>query len=175
MQKVELSVEERRYLFGQGALGAALVNILINGAIGWAITHGLRTFPVWKLPGAAPDLLATAFGVTFGTCIAAKFAVRIDIARGKLAVPSASPASRKSERSLIPRSLLVRSVWLGVVSVPVFAIPVLLALYVAGSDALERGVFIALKAGFSAVQAALVTPYLMLAALSDMSRRADLK
>src|SRR5262245_4182606 len=102
------------------------------------------------MPGAAGDLVATAFGVTFGTCLGAKLSVRWDIARGKLAAPA--PIARKSSRLFMPENLLFRSVWLGALSVPVFGFPVLLLLFLAGADTLERGVFIALKAGFSAVQ-----------------------
>ncbi|MBM4364225.1 MAG: hypothetical protein FJ104_16215, partial [Deltaproteobacteria bacterium] len=51
------------------APGAAVVNALLNGAIGWAATRELPVVPTWGLPGVAADLLATAFGVTFGTAL----------------------------------------------------------------------------------------------------------
>jgi hypothetical protein len=169
-----VSPEQRRYLLVQGCLGAALVNALLNGAIGWAITTGLAEFPVWKLPGVAGDLVATAFGVSFGTCLAAKFTVRWDVARKKITTPVLSPAL-SSLLARMPERTLPRSLWLGIVSIPVFGVPAVAALFGLGIASLDRVPFVALKAAFSAVEAALVTPLIVLAVLSDVSGEPELK
>jgi hypothetical protein len=165
------SPAQRRYLFVQNLVGAAFVNLLINGGLGWLITRGLPVFPVWSLPGAAADLAATGFGVTFGTCIAARIGVRWDVGRGKIKPPTLSDGLGVWYRRL-PEKVFARSIWLGVISLPVFVLPLLGWLAWSGVPALERTSFIWLKAGFSAVVAAVVTPLIVLAALVDVSRAA---
>jgi hypothetical protein len=165
------SPAQRRYLFLQNLVGAAFVNLLINGALGWLITRGLPEFPVWSVPGAAADLAATGFGVTFGTCIAARIGVRWDVGRGRIEPPSLSSELSGWYRRL-PENVFARSVWLGLISLPVFVLPLLTWLAWSGMPALERTSFIWLKGGFSAVQAAIVTPPIVLAALVDVSRAA---
>lgn len=163
-----MSPEQRRYLFLQSGVGAAIVNALLNGGIGWAITRGLAVFPVWRFPGIAPDLLATTFGVSFGTVLAMVVQVRIDVTRNKIA-PFAPPAALAALLARFPRGILLRSIVLGVLSVPVFATPALAWLALSGADALSRSAFISLKAGLAAVEGGLVTPVIVLAALSDLA------
>jgi len=166
------SPAQRRYLFVQNLVGAAFVNLLINGALGWLITRSLTTFPVWAFPGAALDLAGTGFGVTFGTCIAARIGVSWDVGRGRIEPPSLLPEHAVWYRRL-PGNVFSRSVWLGLISLPVFVLPLLAWLSWSGMPALERTSFIWLKAGFSAIQAAIVTPPIVLAALVDVSRAAS--
>ena len=109
-----VSPEQRRYLFIQCGVGAALVNALLNGGLGWAITKEFPTFPVWQLPGVGADLLATAFGVAFGTVLAMAVTVRLDAARGKIA-PFVPPGSAAALVSRFPRATFSRSVVLGIV------------------------------------------------------------
>ena len=166
------SPAQRRYLFIQNLVGAAFVNLLINGALGWLITRGLPEFPLWSVPGAAADLAATGFGVTFGTCIAAGIGVRWDVGRGRIEPPILS-GELAVWYGRLPRNVLSRSIWLGLISLPVFVLPLLAWLAWSGAPALERTSFIWLKAGFSAVQAAIVTPPIVLAALVDVGRPAE--
>jgi hypothetical protein len=166
------SPAQRRYLFVQNLVGAAFVNLLINGALGWLITRGLDTFPMWALPGAAADLAATGFGVTFGTCIAAHVGVRFDVGRGKIEPPAPSPELAGWYRRL-PEKTFPRSLWLGLISLPVFVLPLLGWLLLTGVSDLERTSFIWLKAGFSAVEAAIVTPPIVLATLLDIGRATE--
>jgi hypothetical protein len=162
-----VSPEQRRYLFVQSAIGAAVVNAALNGAIGWGATHGLTQFPTWQVPGVAADMLATAFGVSFGTCFGALLQIRLDTARGKITPPTELPPALAGLVRRLPKGLFRRAVALGLVSVPLFAPPVLVALAASGVVALDRGTFVALKAGFSAVEGLIVTPLIVLAALMD--------
>jgi hypothetical protein len=164
-----LTPDQRRYLLLQSGLGAAVVNAILNGFIGWAILAGQTEFRVWTLPGAAADLVATAFGVAFGTVLAAALGVPRDVKRGKITMPRLSPGFLELLGRL-PPGVFKRSVWLGVVSVLVFAPPVLLLCALAGVHVFERGAFVAVKAGFAAAEAALITPIIVLAALLDGTR-----
>src|SRR6185295_20415993 len=109
------------------------------------ITVGFAAFPLWKVPGVAPDLVATAFGVTFGTCLGAKLTLRWDIARGRV---EPAPAASAPWHRRLPEGVLMRSVWLGLWSVPIFAVPMLLGLWLTGLREMDRLAFILLKAGF---------------------------
>jgi len=163
-----VSKDQKTYLVLQSGVGAAVVNALLNGAIGWAITRGLTEFPVWRIPGVAMDLLATTFGVTFGTVLAMAVQVRLDVARGKIS-PLDPPKALAAALARFPQGVLARSVVLGLVSVPLFAPPALAWLAATGTPTLGRGAFIAVKAGLAAVEGGLVTPIIVLSVLRDMA------
>jgi hypothetical protein len=164
-----VSPEHRRYLFVQTAIGAAIVNALINGGIGWAATRGLVEFPAWKTPGVAGDLVATAFGVAFGTCFGAALQAKLDLKSGRVTVPTTLSPFLERLTARRPSNLWARASMLGVLAVPVFAPPALLLLSLSGVAALDRGTFIGVKAGFSAFEGALLTPFILLGALLDRS------
>jgi hypothetical protein len=161
---------QRRYLFVECSIGAAIINALLNGGLGWVATLGLAEFPVWKIPGVAGDLLATAYGVSFGTCIAAAVQARVDISRGRITPPTSLPERLAPIVAALPRRLLARAIALGVASTVALAPLILLGLFLAGQAALARGTFIAIKAAFSAVEGAVVTPVIVLAALLDRAK-----
>jgi hypothetical protein len=158
-----------RYLLLQCCLGSAIVNAVINGGLGWATTRSLPSLLLWRVPGVAADIVGTAFGVTFGTCLGMAFQIRRDLKSGKIGPVRVGPGVAVL-LARFPYGTLRRSVGLGVLSVPLFALPMVLALVVLGVGALERTPFIVLKACFAALEAALVTPFIALAALGDVER-----
>ncbi len=159
-----MSPEHRRYLFVDSAIGSGVVNGLINGGLGWLATRGLVAFPVWKAPGVFPDVLATAFGVAFGTCLGAALQAKLDVARGRIIPPDVA-TDVLGILALQRRGLLGRAMVLGLVSMPFFAGPVLAALALSGATALPRFSFIELKTSLSAIEGALVAPFVVLSAL----------
>jgi hypothetical protein len=161
---------QRRYLFVECSIGAAIINALLNAGLGWVGTRGLAVFPVWKIPGVAGDLLATAYGVSFGTCLAAAIQARVDIGRGRITPPTSLPERLAPVIAALPRGLLARAIALGIVSCLALGPFILLGLFLAGQAALPRGTFIAIKAAFSAVEGAVVTPIIVLAALLDRGK-----
>jgi hypothetical protein len=141
-----------------------VANALLNAAIGWAITRGLSSFPVWTAPGVVVDLAATAFGVAFGTVISAAFQVRWDLARGKITAPALpDPHAAHLARLLarLPVGALKLAFLLGVGAIPVFCSPAVVALAASGFRSLDRASFIELKAGFAAIEGAVVTPLIV--------------
>jgi len=162
---------DRLYLFGNCCVGAAVVNVAINGFLGWATFRGLgvAALPTWRIPGIAADLVGTAFGVTFGTCLGMGLQVRRDMRRGKIGHVDVSPAVA-GFLARFPYGTLKRSVGLGAISVPVFALPVLAALVAMGIESIDRVPYITLKAALAAVEAAVVTPFIVLAALADVKQ-----
>jgi hypothetical protein len=165
-----MTPRDRRYLFVECCIGSAIVNAAINGGIGWATTRSLASLPMWHIPGVAADIVGTAFGVTFGTCIGMVFQIRRDMKRGKIAPMRVGP-NVAAFITRFPSGILMRCVGLGALSVPLFAFPLVVALLVLGIGALERMPFVALKASFAALEAACVTPFIALAALTDVERR----
>jgi hypothetical protein len=141
----------------------------LNGAIGWGLTRGLSDFPVWKAPGVAIDLVLTAFGITFGTCLVLPPQIKRDASRGRITLPDDLPPSVTGLIARLPRGALARGLLLGGVSVPLFAPPVLVGLALLGGATMGRFDFVELKALFSAIQGGLVTPLVVLAVLSDLS------
>ena len=161
---------QRFYVLLRNGAGAALVNALLNGGIGWVMMRGLTEFPVWRVPGAAADFVVTAFGITFGTCVVLPFQVKRDFTAGRASLPEVSPGVR-TLLARFPRAFLRRAVVLGAVSVPLFAPWALLALFLSGASELARIPFIELKALFSAIEGGIVTPFIVLAVLTDCSRQ----
>jgi hypothetical protein len=166
-----MTPEQRRYLFVECVIGAAIINAIINGGLGWLATRGMTTFAVWKIPGVAADLLATAYGVSFGTCIGAAVQVRVDTARGKITVPDTVPQGLATILATLPKRLLPRAIAMGIVSAIVLSPFILVGLFVAGNAALPIWPYITVKALMATVEGAAVTPVIVLAALVDYGRR----
>jgi hypothetical protein len=166
---------ERRYLLVTCCIGSGIVNAIINGGLGWGLTHTYPILPLWRIPGVVADIAGTAFGVTFGTCLGMVLQIRRDLKAGRVGHVDASVLS-PGVAALVarfPAGILKRSVGLGALSVPIFALPVTLGLAVLGIASMNRVPFVTLKAGFAALQAAMVTPLIALAALADVSRKVN--
>ena len=149
-----------------------MVNAIINGGLGWGMTHSLPLLHLWRIPGVVADLAGTAFGVTFGTCLGMVLQIRRDVKAGRVGPVDASALS-PGVAALVasfPAGTFKRIVGLGALSVPLFALPVVVGLVVLGIGSLDRVPFVVLKSGFAALQAAMVTPLIALAALGDVSR-----
>ena len=164
---------DRRYLILTCCIGSAIVNAIINGGLGWGLTHTYPVLPLWRIPGVVADIAGTAFGVTFGTCLGMALQIRRDLKAGRVGRVDASMLS-PGVASLVarfPLGTFRRSVGLGALSVPIFTLPVIAGLVIVGIGSMQRVPFVALKAGFAALQAAMVTPLIALAALGDVSRK----
>jgi hypothetical protein len=165
---------DRRYLLGTCCIGSAIVNAIINGGLGWGLTLVYPILRLWHIPGIVGDIAGQAFGVTFGTGLGMAFQIRRALRLGKVGPVEASMLS-PGVAALIarfPLGTFRRSAGLGALSVLIFALPVIVGLTVLGIGSLERVPFVMLKGGFAALQAAMVTPLLAVAALDDVSRKA---
>jgi hypothetical protein len=163
-----MSPRQRFYLIGQNCIGAAVANAAINWGLGWALTRHLAQLPSWGIPGVIADIIGTAFGVTFGTSFVMALQVRWDLSRGHIA-PIPLSGSLAAFVGRFPVGSLRRGFGLGVLSVPLFAFPVVACLMVFGVPALDRLPFLELKSIFSAIEGAIVTPFIVLATLSELS------
>jgi hypothetical protein len=168
-----MTSRDRRYLLLTCCLGSAVVNAIINGGLGWGMTYSLPLLHLWHIPGVVADLAGTAFGVTFGTCLGMAFQIRRDLRLGKVGHVEATALS-SGVAGLVARfpvGTFRRGVGLGALSIPIFALPVVVSLAVLGIGSLQRWDFVVLKSAFAALQAAMVTPLIALAALGDASKK----
>jgi hypothetical protein len=165
-----MSLRDRIYLVGPGCLGPAVMNALVNGALGWVGTPKLAALPLWNLPGVAADLAVTAFGVAFGTYLGLALQVKRDTRAGKVG-PMTSPAVVATIFGHLPKSTFARSVGLGLAAVPVFAVPVIAALAASGSSEVVSRSFVVLKGTFAALEAAILAPLIVLGVLGEMGPR----
>jgi hypothetical protein len=138
-------------------LGSGVANAIINAPLGLLIVKHGALLPFWGLPSVAADVVAMAYGISFGTGLAVTLQTKRQVAKGQLAAPVIAPWLR-SVLNTWPPGLLRRSIQLGIVSVPIFAPLPLLALWLFGPPAADQTTVVILKGAFSFVQGALVTP-----------------
>lgn len=155
--------EPRPFSWALTAVIPGIINVLINAPIGWFMVPAGARLGIWTLPGVGADLVATAFGVAFGTALVVTPQTRKQIDSGQMLAPPLAERWRNMFAGW-PRSLLVRSINLGVWGVLIFAPLPLLALHLLDVQPLDRLGVTLLKGGFSFVEGALVTPVIAAAA-----------
>jgi len=146
------------------AIVSGIVNALINAPIGWFVVKPGASLPLWGVPSIFGDLLAMSFGISFGTVLAVTWQTRRQVARGQLLPPELSP-EWTAALGRWPRSTWRRAIWLGALSVAVFAPPTLLLVWACGLHSADRAVLAEFKGVYSFVQGAIVTPIVAAAAI----------
>jgi hypothetical protein len=153
----------RPFSWGLTALGSGIINVLINAPIGWFMVPAGTQLGIWTVPGVAGDLVATAFGIAFGTALVVTWQTRNQVARGQLLAPQLA-ARWHDMFAGWPRSSWIRGFNLGVWCVLIFTPLPLLALYLLDVQPLDRMAVTLLKGSFSFVVGGLVTPVIAAAA-----------
>lgn len=145
---------------------AGVVNALINAGLGYLALPDGKHLPFFGLQSLSADFVAMAFGIAFGSGLVVTPLTRLELRAGKLLPPAVPP---RWERALSnwPKSLLRRSLNLGVIGVLLFAPLPLLVLWAAGVEAVDRLTFTALKGGWAFVEGALITPPIAVAVLLE--------
>ena len=150
-----LSAAHRRLLIVDHAVGAAVFNFALNGAIAWLLFRSLSLVPLWGESSVAGDTLITAFLLPFLTCLIVSRAVHRQVSSGRIPRLETAGLPFSSWSKLSP---LARGALLGVASVALAAAPVVAALDWSGFAGFGLWPFIAFKAAFAAGLAALITP-----------------
>ena len=165
---MELSAEQRRFLWIGQALVPFVINVLINGAIGWAMFRGVASVPLWGAQSIGGDTLGTSFFLPAITCGIVTPLVRREVRGGRVKpLAGALPGWLRA----FHRPLPVRALALGAASIPVaggLGVALLTAL---GIDSLDFAPFLAWKSLYSGVLAVFVTPAIALLALADAPKR----
>ena len=161
---MQLSAEQRRFLWTSQALVPFVINVVLNGAIGWAMFRGVETIPLWGASSIGGDTLGTSFFLPAITCLIVTPLVRGQVRKG------AAPAFRGALAGWLQRfqrPLGLRACALGAVCVPLAGGLGLALLAVLGVETLGFAPFLGWKALYAGVLAALVTPVIALLALAD--------
>jgi hypothetical protein len=160
-----VSHDYRKYLVGQGVIGAG-INFVLNGAIGWMLYRHLPRIPLYGEQSIAGDIVVTSFLLPVLVCLIATPLIRSEVRKARLPVGSwLRPGSSRAAHLL--GNLLLRAVVLGVLSALLVSPVTIWTLHTLGVDGLEFWTFVALKASFAAALAAVITPMVAAWALED--------
>lgn len=164
---MQLSAEQRRFLWlSQGVVGFA-INVVINGAIGWATFRGVATIPLWGASSIGGDTLGTSFFLPAITCLIVTPLVRGQVRKG--AAPAFDGALAGWLRPF-QRALPLRAVALGLVCIALAGGAAVALLTALGVARLDFAPFLGWKALYAGVLAAFVQPAIALLALADNPR-----
>jgi hypothetical protein len=72
----------RRFLLLEQGIGSAIFNVLLNGAIAWALFRHLDVIPLWGQESIVGDTLGTTFFLPFFTTLIVTPLVRRRVKRG---------------------------------------------------------------------------------------------
>ncbi len=163
-----VSTDQRRWIVINALLVTAVVNVVINGALGWLSVGEDESVPLWDFPGASTlsDALGTLFVLPLITGLLATTAVWVDMRRGRLERVRGL-AQRRPRLAALPLRRLPRAIAFGAITFVLLAPPVALALVLTDFDDLSRGEFVVYKVVFAVVLGALVTPVIALRAMAD--------
>lgn len=145
-------------------VGAAGVNFVLNGIIAWTMFRGHDIVPLWGQPSIAGDTIGTAFLLPLLTCLIVTPLARGQIRSGRLSALGWTPASHPVFRWL-PAGTFPRAFVLGLICTVVVA-PIAVSVLGAQLTAMAFWRFVAFKACFAAVLAAIVTPIIALWAIA---------
>lgn len=163
-----LSAEHRRFLWIDQGLVSVLFNFALNAGIAWLSVYSVASIPLWGSQSIAVDTFATAFLLPLFTALIVTRLVRRQVTTARLS-PLPSEGARLSP--WVARSGLERGMRLGIAGMLLAALPLVVVLALFGLDSLERTSFIWFKAGFAALLAGAVTPFIGWWALLESSAR----
>jgi hypothetical protein len=161
---MQLTSAQRGYLLVGQALVPALINLVLNGAIGFATFRRASEVPLLGDASIVGDTLGTCFFLPAITCL-----IVTPIVHGHVRKGAAQPLAGALPGWLaaFQRRLLPRAVSLGLAGVVAAGSAAVLLLVALDVTSLDLTPFLVFKALFAALLAALVTPLIALLALAD--------
>lgn len=160
-----MRLSQWRYLLLDNGVGAAVLNVGINGVIAWAMFHGQSSVPLWGPIGIAVDTAATSLILPFLTCVIVTLLTDWHVRAGRVAALPRSHARGLQRR--LPAGTLAQAVVFAVASFVVLVPITLSALVSLGIEQMPFRTFVFFKAGFAVVDGAMVTPLIAWLALSS--------
>lgn len=162
-----LTPAQRRFLLVDNGVGAFVCNFLINGVLAWLMFRSLEQVPLWGQKSVAADTLSTIFMLVLITCLIVTPITRAQIRAGRV-----QSFQRGAAWKWLPANSIARGALAGCLVFLALAPLSLAALRLWANDGLAFSHFVFFKAVFTAVEGALVTPFLALFALSDAGKLA---
>lgn len=169
MSELTLEPAHKRYLVVDLAIGAAIVNLLLNMGLGWLFLRGRDGIAMtadFGEPAIAGEIFATALLLPLFTALIVTPLAKRMVAQGKLPGLSWS-RSEQPWLARLPQGTLLRALVIGLMCLVVFGVPSIAILSAAGLEWLDFADYIIAKGIFSGLLAAPVTPFIGLAALAD--------
>jgi hypothetical protein len=157
-----LTPEQRRYIVGETAV-SVVINSLLSLGFALGVSHGLRSMPLWGVPGMAFDFIPQVFMITFATTLAVTLATRARLRRNRVS-PICRPLAGALGRA--PKLALVRALVFSAAAVLVVAPLSIAALRALGITSLAPVSFVAFKVIYGAALAATLAPFIAKAALA---------
>lgn len=161
----------RRFLILEQGIGSAIFNLVLNGAIAWALFRHLDVVPLWGKESIAGDTLATCFFLPFFTALIVTPLVRRRVSKGGIDGLSWTRDSH-SLLGWLPAGTFRRALALGGLTLVVVGPLMMLALHGLAVGQLAFAPFVAFKALFAGLLALLVTPVISIWALAEPARAA---
>jgi hypothetical protein len=155
----------RHYLVTEHAIGAAVVNFVLNALIAWLAFGHLDVVPMWGSQSVVGDTVGTIFVLTALTCLIATRIVRWHVSTGR--APAGPSDGDWDLLRKLPAALGTRSLVLAGAVTVVVAPEVVGLLAASGLDGLSLAAFVAFKAIFAALLAVVVQPVVALRALME--------
>jgi hypothetical protein len=164
---MKLSRSQQQYLLIGHCIVPFVMNFILNGLLGLAMFRGVSMVPVWGLEtSAGPDTLGTCFFLPAISCLIVTPIVRRHVRRSIVEPLPLSPGL-PTWLARFQRPLPTRAALFGLTSLALVGALVLVALGSVGLTELELTRFLWLKATFSAVLGAAITPFIGIVALAD--------
>jgi hypothetical protein len=161
----DLSPAYRKYLLSQSLIGA-LINFLVNGAVGWVLYSKLSEIPLYGSQSIAGDIVATSFLLPVLVCLIVTPLVRNEVRTAGLPAGSwIHPASSRVAHLL--RNLPLRAMVVGVFAALLVSPVAIWTIDELGVVGLDFWSFLLLKATFAAALAGAITPIVAGLALAD--------
>jgi hypothetical protein len=161
-----MSAELRHYLITEHAIGAAVVNFVLNAGIAWLLLGHLEFVPMWGQESIVGDTVGTIFILTALTCLITTRIVRWHVRTGK-APEGALPAGSWELVRKLPPGIGMRAL-VSAAAVTAVVAPIAVGLLLAsGLDGIALRPFLVFKATFAALLAACIQPAVALRALMD--------
>jgi len=164
---MRLSPEQRGYLIVGHCLLAIVINLVLNGVIGWLAFRGVNPVPIWGIESSGgPDLIGTSLFLPAITCLIVTPIVRRHVRGGKVAAiegPERLPGWLRPFR----RRLAARAACFGLAGLVLVGGSVAALLLTWGPAAIPFATFLWVKALYSAALGGLVQPMIGVVALAD--------
>lgn len=163
---MKLSEAHKQYLLSEQIINPALVNLVANGAISWLSLRNATMIYYWKESPLGPDLLLTGFLLPFIMTMINSRLIAGRVYKGDL---DHIPTVKFGPRGWHSRPIFIRSMFLGVLGVLLFALPTLLILPLIWPAPLFFWGVVVFKAIWAAVLAVLICPVVAVWAIQSAS------
>jgi hypothetical protein len=163
----------RNFIIINQVIIATVFNFFINSVIAWFLYRQVEQIPLWGLKGIAMDTLTTAFLLTLFSYYYIALSVWFTMKMKWLPVIENDPKVGIVSK-MIRLPIIVQGFIFGCLATLFIGFPVILALFLTGTQSMPYGSIFWYKAIFGAALSLIVSPPIGLLSILDFSRRTRL-